>query len=153
MVVSLDNRTPMERAELAAFARKLNELMTRAGMSQSDLARQLWGSTMDARGRDVARNRDRISHYVRGNQLPEAKTMRRLADVFGVDVADLNPALARPETRDGRGPPAEVGLSVVAGTGRALLTVNKMMPMDVAVKIIALLAESDKEPKTDGDNT
>lgn len=151
MVVSLDNRSPMERAELAAFARKLNELMTRAGMSQSDLARQLWGSVTDTRGRDVARNRDRISHYVRGNQLPEARTMKKLADVFGVDVADLNPALARAEVRDGRGPPAEVSLSMVAGTGRGLLTVNKMVPADVAVKILAMLTESDKEGSGDGE--
>lgn len=43
--------TALEQAELAAFSRKLNELMARAGMSQSDVARALWGSVTDTRAR------------------------------------------------------------------------------------------------------
>jgi len=131
----------MDRAEMAAFSRTLSELMARKGMSQSDLARAVWGSTTDARGRDVARNRDRISHYVRGTQMPEAKTIKKLADVFGVPVVELCPALALPQ---GRATQAEVNLTTVGGRpDLALLTVNKMVPMSVAVQILALLANAD----------
>lgn len=41
--------------EYEDFARRLVDAMARKGMSQSDLARAVWGSTTDTRGRDVAR--------------------------------------------------------------------------------------------------
>ncbi|MCB8829045.1 hypothetical protein LJD47_28955, partial [Escherichia coli] len=41
------------------FARRLQQLMVERGLSQSDLARTIWGETTNADGRTVARNRDR----------------------------------------------------------------------------------------------
>ena len=131
----------MERAELAAFSRKLNDLMARAGMSQSDLARALWGTMVDARGRDVARNQDRISHYTRGTQMPEPKTLKALAGVFSVPVTDLVPSLM---SHEGKGAPAEISFTLLAGgSDMALLTVNKMLPLALATQVLALLAQAD----------
>lgn len=133
------DRSPMERAELDAFAKTLNELMAVKGMSQSDVARAIWGSVTDNRGRDVARNRDRISNYCRGQQLPEPKTVRALAELFGVQVVDLHPPLALPP-----GPRAAPDMTMAVVGGRpdmALLTVNKMVPLRLAVQVLALLAE------------
>lgn len=40
------------------FSRRLYKFMTEQGMSQSDLARKVWGETDDPRGFKVAKNRD-----------------------------------------------------------------------------------------------
>lgn len=136
-------RTPLEKLELSEFSKRLTDLMARRGLSQSDVARAIWGTVTDVRGRDVARNRDRVSHYVRGSQMPEPKTLSALAKVLGVELADLNPAL----DRDGVGRGAEQPLLTVVG-GRpdmAVLSVNRMVPMKVAVKILQLLSEVDAE--------
>lgn len=140
-----DNRTPAQIAEAKAFARKLTDLMARQGMSQSDVARHIWGTVTDGRGRDVAKNRDRISHYVRGMQMPEARTIKRLADVFGVEVADLVPALTRPA---GDISSAEMNLSMIGGTGtgapRAFLTLNRALPLKDAMDILAIVNRATK---------
>jgi transcriptional regulator with XRE-family HTH domain len=131
-------RTPAQRAELEAFSRKLVDLMAKRGMNQSDLARHLWGSHTDARGRDVATNRDRISHYVRGSQMPEAKTMRRIAQVFGVDPDELHPTVNAPP-----GAVPEVSLAAVAGRpDLALLQVHVILPMNAAIKVASIISEA-----------
>ena len=131
--------------ENEAFARKLNDLMARRGLSQSDLARTVWGSTVDTRGKDVARNRDRISHYVRGSQMPAPRTLKLLADALGVPVHELVPGLGAPPSVGvgaGVSPATELGLTVVAGQdGFAWLTVNKVVPWGLGVRILALIAE------------
>lgn len=140
--MALSPKTPLERAELDAFSRKLNELMARQGMSQSDLARAVWGSTIDPRGRDTAKNRDRISHYTRGSQLPEARTMKLLATALGVDPTELSPSRSLPSTP---GSAREVSLTTIGGRSDvALVSVNKMLPMSYAVRVLALLAEADE---------
>jgi transcriptional regulator with XRE-family HTH domain len=138
-MTQVTNRTETEAAEMDEFARNLLELMARKGVSQSDVARAVWGSATDNRGRDVARNRDRISNYVRGKQLPEPKTIKKLADVLGVTPSELYPALGKPE---GRNAPADVSLTAVGGRpDMAFLVVNKMLPMNVAVKILSMIAD------------
>jgi transcriptional regulator with XRE-family HTH domain len=136
-------RTPIEQAELDEFARRLTDLMARRGMSQSDLAAAIWGRTEDTRGRNSARNRDRISHYVRGSQMPEPKTMVALAKVLGVEPADLNPALDRAAAGRVAEPPL---LTMVGGRpDLAVITINRMVPMRVAVQILSLLVELDRD--------
>lgn len=51
------------REELERFARRLHVAMTAKGLSNSDLARAVWGETADGKGYKVARNRDRIGVY------------------------------------------------------------------------------------------
>jgi transcriptional regulator with XRE-family HTH domain len=136
-------RTPLEKLELSEFSKRLTDLMARRGLSQSDVARAIWGTTTDGRGREVARNRDRLSHYVRGSQMPEPKTMSALAKVLGVEMADLNPAL----DRDAAGRGAEQPLLTMVGgrTDMAVLSINRMVPLKLAVQILQLLSEADTE--------
>ena len=135
------NRTPLERAEHEAFAKRLVEFMARRNMSQSDLARAVWGNFVDARGHDTARSRDRISCYVRGLQMPEPKTAKAIADALGVSPVDLIPSLDKPASR---GAAPDLAMSVVAGRpDTALLTVNKMIPLELAVKVLAMLAQAE----------
>jgi hypothetical protein len=142
------DRSPLERAELDAFSCKLVDLMARNGLSQSDLARAIWGTLIDPRGRDVARNRDRISNYVRGLQLPSPATVKKLADVFGVEPAELQPSLAVPPGQVGQ--PVNISLTAISGRPDVvLLTVNKRMPMKIALQILALLAEADVQGDRD----
>lgn len=131
----------MEKIELEMFSRKLAELMAMRGLSQSDLARAVWGGMTDNRGRDVAKNRDRISFYVRGSRLPEPKTMKMLADALGVPLDDLHPPLAVPV---GSRNPSPVTFTIMAGQEHlAMLTVKKIVPVALAAKIVMLLTESD----------
>lgn len=44
----------------------------------------IWGTTKDKRGYDVARNRDRIGHYLRGNSYPDRENLLKLADALGI---------------------------------------------------------------------
>ena len=49
-----------------ALAERLQRIMTEKGLSQSGLARGLWGTTKDERGYTVARNRQVVGKYLRG---------------------------------------------------------------------------------------
>jgi transcriptional regulator with XRE-family HTH domain len=122
--------------DLREFSRRLTDLMARKGMSQSDLARAIWGAVPDARGHDTARNRDRISQYARGLQLPEPKTLTKIAEALGVTPADLNPAL----DRDGGRKFEEPVLTMVGGRpDLALLTISRVMSMKDALDILAIV--------------
>lgn len=81
------------------FSEKLIELMKKRKMSKSDLARAIWGEVVDYRGYKVAKNRDRIGHYLSGRSLPEKENMAKIAKTLGTTVAELEalrppPALA-----------------------------------------------------------
>lgn len=133
-------RTPVESLEIQSFARKLHEAMTRADMSQSDLARAVWGETTDKMGRPVARNRDRISQYLAGKAVPEPKNLQKIADVLGVDPLDLAPNItaATIERED-----PTIQMTVVAGhTNRAHLRVNALVDVTIAAQIISILTSA-----------
>lgn len=134
-------RTPAQKAELQAFARRLNELMAQRGMSPSDLARAIWGPKMDSRGRNVARNRDRVSHYTKGTQLPKPSTMKQIAEVFGLKPEELHTTV-HPVTGPARA--KEVAITGLDGN-MAFLEVHTTLPMTVAVEIMALIAKARKE--------
>jgi transcriptional regulator with XRE-family HTH domain len=83
-------------AEKQQFARRLRELTTSRGWSQSDLARAAFGSTVDRQGRTVARRRDSISAYLRGRAFPDSKSLAALCQALAVAPQDLAPfALAK----------------------------------------------------------
>lgn len=72
-----------------AFADKLKAAMTKNKLSASEVARRVWGTTKDSRGYTVARNRDRIGHYLSGASYPEEDNLVKLAGAIGVSVEDL----------------------------------------------------------------
>lgn len=131
-------RTGLEVMQMASFARKLHEAMTRRGITQSDLARMVWGETTDSRGYKVARNRDRISQYLSGASVPETHNLQKLADALSMDVAELAPDLTA-SALDRSKP--EVAITAVAGhLDRVHLVVNKLVPLTVAAQVVALIA-------------
>jgi transcriptional regulator with XRE-family HTH domain len=127
--------------DLKEFSRRLTDLMARKGMSQSDLARAIWGSVEDNRGRNTARNRDRISHYVRGSQMPEPRTLLAIAKVLGVEMADLNPALDR--TPNGQQDEQPILTMVGGRPDLALLSVNRVVSMKVALEVLGTLMRAE----------
>ena len=73
-----------------SFADLLMQAMLDAGgINSSELARRVWGTVRDKRGYAVARNRDRISHYLRGHSYPNQENLQKIADALGVTVSEL----------------------------------------------------------------
>jgi transcriptional regulator with XRE-family HTH domain len=77
------------RPELERFRANLLRAMTERNLTSSQLAREIWGTTTDTRGYKVARNRDRIAHYLAGTGYPTAPVLEKMAQVLGVDPAQF----------------------------------------------------------------
>jgi hypothetical protein len=86
------DKTPTHKA----FAAWLAAQMAARGFNRSDLARLIWGTVPDARGYDVAKNRDRIGVYLRGTGYPSLDTKYKLAEVFDVGWIDDIPGPGKP---------------------------------------------------------
>ena len=63
----------------AAFRRRLKELMDARGLTQSGLAAEIWGRTVNTEGKDIAKGRDRISVWVSGRNFPDRENLEKLA--------------------------------------------------------------------------
>ena len=122
-----------------AFAKKLKDLMRARGMSSSDLARAIWGTTPDPRGYPVARNRDRIGTYLAGTGLPSKETLPKLVAALGTTLDEL--ALPVRSTR-GRtfSSSADVTFTLLAShPGICSMRIVKLLPIDVGLKILELV--------------
>lgn len=86
----------------AEFAEKLAAAMKEQGLNASEVARRIWGTKKDRRNYDVARNRDRIGHYLSGRSYPEPENLRKLAEAVGLTVEQL----AMPESESNLRPRA-----------------------------------------------
>jgi transcriptional regulator with XRE-family HTH domain len=89
------------------FAATLRAAMRVNGFSKSELARRVWGTTKDTRGYDVARNRDRIGHYLNGTSYPEPDNLVKLAEALGVAPEQLKLDAARRVGTDRKSVPTE----------------------------------------------
>jgi transcriptional regulator with XRE-family HTH domain len=118
------------------FQHNLKQLRTSKGMSQSDLARLIWGTMTDQRGYEVARNRDRISAYERGRASPEEENLKKIAEALGVTASELAPELSG---QRGRNAPATVTMRVLEG-GNVHLEVNTITTLAIASQVIAALS-------------
>jgi len=108
------------------------------GMSQSDLARALWGS-MDTKQGPAARNRDRISKYLQGVSMPDGNTLKLLCAALGVTEEALAPSVVGAQL--GKSFPT-IRLTVVSGAPElAHVTINTTVRVAVALKLIAVLNE------------
>lgn len=135
---STGGRTGIERLEMQEFGRKLQEFMNEKGMNQSDVARAMWGETVDARGNTVAKNRDRISQYLAGKSFPEPQNLAKLAEVMGVKPEELAPDVVASAVE--REDPAVQLTAVTGHMDKVYLRVNTLVSMSVAAQVIALLS-------------
>jgi hypothetical protein len=145
------------RAELQAFADALDALMKRAGIKPADLARMVWGTTVDSRGYTVPRNRDRIGSYLSAQSYPEPDNLRKVADALGVPVEELAstrpPPAERPEvprqnpprraSGEGGNPGELVLTAVPAKPGRTILRVHREMSWKLASQIHSLIRQAE----------
>jgi hypothetical protein len=145
------------RADLRAFAAVLDAAMKRIGVKPADLARMVWGTTVDSRGYTVPRNRDRIGSYLSAQSYPEPDNLRKLADALGVPVEELAstrpPAPERPEVprqnpprraSSESGNPGELILTAVpAKPGRTILRVHREMSWKLASQIHSLIRQAE----------
>ena len=122
-----------------AFGRRLQQLLDQKGMNYSDLARLVWGKTTTKTGYEVAKNRDRISVYIAGKAVPDARNLKKIADVLGVEVSELAPERFGDAMIEQQHP--AYSLTKVQGeSDKVFLRVNKLVPEQVAAKIMFLLA-------------
>jgi transcriptional regulator with XRE-family HTH domain len=123
---------------LERFARCLQELRTKKGLSQSDLARLIWGSQTNKRtGRLEARNRDRISCYEAEKSFPDPHNLQKLAEALGVTPEELAPDLTGATVE--RENPELMIVAIAGHPDKVMLQVKKLVSFDVASRIMALL--------------
>lgn len=125
-------------AQMETFARRLHKLLAEKEMSQSDLARKVWGTKTDPRGYQVARNRDLVSSYLSGKSVPDGKNLRKIAKALGITDTELAPDLTA-TAMDQENP--EIAMTAIAGHhDRVYLRVNKLVPLGIASQVIQLLS-------------
>jgi len=130
-------RTRVMQMELEAFASRLQHFRTERGWSQSDLARKVWGTLTTKAGREVAKNRDRISTYEMGKSWPDPHNLIKIASALGVPPEELAPDITA-ATVDRQNP--EFAMTVVAGhSDKCHLKVNKLVPWNIATMVSQLL--------------
>lgn len=114
------------------FARRLINRRSDLGLSQSNLALRASDHLPDSR----SFSRASISRYESGENVPGPSTLAALAKVLQCEPADLVPsrrALASPR--------APLALEQDPA-GNVKLSIDQVVPFDVAMKIIALLPKA-----------
>lgn len=119
----------------SGFAERLQRIMTEKNLSQSDVARLVWGTMTDERGYTVARNRQVLGKYLSGTVEPRQRTLRRMAEVLDVPIANLDPH-SDPLSRPGSGLYIEP-----IDRQHVRLEVNMVIPNEVVPEIVALLGK------------
>lgn len=134
------------RTEYLPFAAVLRAAMDRLGMSNAEVARRVWGVTKDTRGYWVAKNRDRIAHYLAGASYPEPKNLVKLADVIGVPVAEL--AIDKPPAVAVAAQSRRFGLRLTRFADQpqlARLEMDLILSWQLAVEISELVMQDGRE--------
>jgi hypothetical protein len=122
--------------------------MLKQKLNASEVARRVWGSTKDKRGYDVARNRDRIGHYLAGTSYPEPENLQLLADALGLAVEDL--AIDRPIPIVGTGggsrrQPADVHFTMLADQpDKARMQFDRVISFETGLRILQMLKEEER---------
>lgn len=117
------------------FARRLRALMRDRNMSQSDLARKIYGE--DKKG--GAKNRYRIESYYNGRNVPRAESLAQLSKALGVEPDDLVPALDASQDQD-----PLVSYEQISRTEARLGILPHKMAVSKAIRIIEILNEPDE---------
>jgi len=124
----VDNEDKRELSKME-FGRKLQQLMLDKEWNQSDLARR------------SELGRDAISTYVRGKSFPEPKNLTKLARAFGIKASELLPN-AEIRAIDADNQPMMELKQAAGHPDKVMLRVNRMVSMDQAAEIVAILRKS-----------
>ena len=140
--------TPLTmRAEYKPFADVLRAAMTKDKLSASEVARRVWGTVKDSRGYDVARNRDRIGHYLAGASYPEPENLVRLADAVGLTVAELTIEPPAPTLPPRGRQPGDIQITVLGDqSSRARLQLDRTLSVETAMRIVTMIREDELKP-------
>lgn len=133
--ITSDNTLTPKHLSKQEFGRRLYGLINDRGWSQSDCARH------------AGLPRDSISSYVNGKSFPTPRSLKLLADVFGLQPHDLLPNAAE-NAIDRDFPAFELKISATA-PNMAWVRINRAMPTQLAMKIAALIGEAGPDA-TDG---
>lgn len=140
---AVGGKTPIKSFQLDQFARRLYELRTDRGLSQSDLARMVWGETTDKRGYTVAKNRARISAYESGEHYPDQENLLALANALNVSAEDLAPDLYAAAVDHDK---PEISLTAVTGhPDKVHYQLNTLIPLAVAAEITMIVSRAKGE--------
>lgn len=144
--IPVGGKTAPEKLKLKKFADRLKELRVERGLSQSDLARLIWGETTDERGYKVANKRGRISAYEAGRAIPEPHNLTSLAEALGVTIEELAPDVVAAAVDHAE---PEIAINMVpGGDGVVHLQVNTLVDLDTAMQIGVLLSRSQAAKKS-----
>jgi hypothetical protein len=141
---------PPTRPEYARFASALRAAMLKQKLSASEVARRVWGTTKDSRGYDVARNRDRIGHYLNETSYPEPENLIKLAEVLDLSVEDL--AIDKPVFVAGGGSsyrgrqPGDIQMTVLADQpNKARLVFDRVLDFETAMRLLQMIKEDERK--------
>lgn len=109
------------------FAKRLFNLMNEKNWNQSDLSRA------------ANMGRDSISQYIRANNIPSPKNLKKLADALNVEPVELYPNYEAAAVEEEI--PALSFRQMPGDEAHMWVRINKKIPTKVAVKIMALMNE------------
>lgn len=122
------------------FSANLKLLREARDLNKSDLAKEIWGTEVDARGYTVAKNRDRIGAWEAEKSQPTPENLALLAHFFGVEPAALAPDLV---ARSASGAPEAMSLRILeSDPTRAHVQINTLLPTSVAVEVMQLVTRA-----------
>ena len=128
------------------FPRRMRAALDKQGLTQSQLAVKIWGTTVDSKGARVAKGKDRISEWLSGKARPRAENCELLAKALGLKASDL---MTIPY-QGGKGGAETLPFSAIesdAHPGMTLLHIHKLVPTTLAARIHLMLAEADETSK------
>ena len=111
------------------FGRRLQAAMLDRGWNQSELARR------------AGLGRDSVSTYVRGQVLPEPKSLKALAEALGTTPGDLLPN-GHMAAMEGETPALEIR-QAHGHADKVFLRINRLVTLDQAARIFSIIRETD----------
>jgi len=127
--------------KLNDFAHKLNRLLDENDMSQSDLARRLWGRSLKTNdGRVVPYGKDRVNQWVKARNLPDEEIRDELCKILKTTRDDLFPG---DTIRDLGSSPSPFELKFVSGKpGMCILRSEVILSIDDGLRIGQIIDEA-----------
>ena len=132
------------------FAAMIKEAREAKGWNYSEVAKKIWGETVDSRGYTLARNRGVIPRLESGKTIPRARAIADIAEALGIDVDELGQA--RDEAENAREdriiPETDFTAGAVAGQPHLVqMTIKAVVPLERFALIVKQTAAAVEEAK------